>query len=197
VSPRAAAFVDRDGLVSALVPDPSTGLPESPLRAEDVRLLDGAGEALRRLGRAGYLTVCVTNQPAAAKGVVGVEDLRSVQQRVEALLRESGAGFDAARMCLHHPAGTVAPLAGPCDCRKPAPGMLLDVAAELDVDLGASWMIGDTDADVLAGQAAGCSTILVTSSGAAHKRTGSASPDAVATDLSAAVGIVVRARQSR
>ena len=70
-------------------------------------------------------------------------------------------------------------LAGPCDCRKPAPGMLLDAARELDIDLERSWMIGDTDSDVLAGAAAGCRTVLIEQEASGHKRKGTARPDAV------------------
>ena len=82
-------------------------------------------------------------------------------------------------------------LAGECDCRKPAPGMLLAAANELALDLRRSWMIGDTDGDVQAGRAAGCRTILVEHRRSAHKRTAELSPDAVVSDLKAAAGIIL------
>ena len=85
-------------------------------------------------------------------------------------------------------------LSGPCDCRKPAPGMLLAAAGELGLDLGASWMIGDTDGDVQAGRAAGCRTILVEHPDSAHKRTAQLPPDAVVTDLTAAAGVILGAK---
>ncbi len=191
MSGRRAAFLDRDGVLNELVPDRHSGTPESPLRVEDVRLAAGAAAAVRELSEAGYALVCVSNQPAAAKGSTSIERLRSVHQRVVELLENEGARLDAFRLCLHHPEGVVPELSGPCECRKPAPGMLVGAATDLGVDLERSWMIGDTDADILAGQAAGCRTALVVCAGSAHKRTGSAVPDLLAADLAEAAHLVI------
>jgi D-glycero-D-manno-heptose 1,7-bisphosphate phosphatase len=191
VSGRRAVFLDRDGVLNELVPDPDSGMPESPLRVEDVRLVPGAATAADELRRAGYALICVSNQPAAAKGKVSREQLRSVHERVVELLANDGVRLDASRLCLHHPDGIVPELAKVCDCRKPAPGMLLSVAADLGLDLEQSWMIGDTDADILAGQAAGCRTALIACTGSAHKRTGSATPDLIAPDLAAAADLLI------
>jgi D-glycero-D-manno-heptose 1,7-bisphosphate phosphatase len=141
---------------------------------------------LRRLSEGGFLLVGVSNQPAAAKGTVSVAQLQAVQARVDELLAAEGVRFDAFRICLHHPDGVVPDLSGDCDCRKPAPGMLLDAAGELGIDLASSWMIGDTDSDILAGTAAGCHTVLVEYGGSVHKRAGNARPDAVVPNLNAA-----------
>lgn len=190
MSRRRAAFIDRDGVLNALVRDPDSGHCESPLHPRDVRLLPGAAAAARRLAEAGFAIVGVSNQPAAAKGTIPLEQLLEVQQRVLDLLAAEGVSFDGFRLCLHHPDGVVAELSGPCDCRKPAPGMLLDAAAELELDLPSSWMIGDTDADVAAGRAAGCRTALVEQPGSAHKRRGGGE-DLKAADLPAAVSAIV------
>jgi D-glycero-D-manno-heptose 1,7-bisphosphate phosphatase len=183
VSGRPAAFLDRDGTLNEFVADPDSGLPESPLRAADVRLIEGAAAAARRLAKAGFALVCVSNQPAAAKGKISVERLLAVHERVLELLREQGVHLDAFRLCLHHPEGVVPELSGACDCRKPAPGMLLDAAEELGLDLASSWMLGDTDSDVVAGHAAGCRAVLIEHPGSAHKRAAEASPDLVASNL--------------
>jgi D-glycero-D-manno-heptose 1,7-bisphosphate phosphatase len=180
---RPAAFLDRDGVLNEGVPDPSFGALESPLRVEDVRLLPGVAAALRLLAGAGFALVCVSNQPAAAKGRATVEELRAVHERVLALLAREGARLDASYLCLHHPDGVVPALSGPCPCRKPAPGMLLDAADALGLDLGASWMFGDTETDVGAGLAAGCRTVLLAYPGSAHKRLGAARADILAADL--------------
>jgi D-glycero-D-manno-heptose 1,7-bisphosphate phosphatase len=185
-----AAFVDRDGVINELVPDPRTGVPESPLRVADVVLVSGAAEALRELATAGWRLVGVSNQPAAAKGYISLEQLASVQARVAELLAAEGVHFDDFQLCLHHPDGVVPELAGGCECRKPAPGMLLAAAAELDINLAASWMLGDTDTDVQAGRAAGCRTVLIENRGSAHKRSGTVDPDAVARNLAAAVSLL-------
>ena len=189
---RAAVFFDRDGIVNELVPDPQTGLPESPLAPEDVRLAPGAADALRRLGDAGFALVGVSNQPAAAKGTVPLAQLHAVATRVVELLAAEGVVPDDVRYCFHHPEGVDPELGVACDCRKPAPGLLTAAAAELGLDLDASWLIGDTDADALAGLAAGCSAVLVEVPGRAHKRV-AATPDAVRRvgDMEAAATIVL------
>jgi D-glycero-D-manno-heptose 1,7-bisphosphate phosphatase len=188
---RPAAFLDRDGVLNDLVPDPRTGMPESPLAPEQVVLLPGAANAVKRLRAAGYVLVGVSNQPAAAKGIVSPEALERVQARTLELLEWEGAVFDDFEICPHHPEGVVPELARVCDCRKPAPGMLFRAARKLDLDLGASWMIGDTDADVETGAAAGCRTILVENPRSAHKRSGAADPDLRAHDVAAAAEFMV------
>jgi D-glycero-D-manno-heptose 1,7-bisphosphate phosphatase len=176
-------FLDRDGVLNNLVADPRSRLMESPLKREDVSLIAGAAPAASRLALAGYVLVCVTNQPAAAKGAVSVERLREVHDRVLELLGLEGVRLDASRLCLHHPQGVLPALSGPCTCRKPAPGMLLDAAAALELDLSASWMVGDTDVDVLAGARAGCRTALLLHPPSAHKRSGRVIPDLLDVDL--------------
>jgi D-glycero-D-manno-heptose 1,7-bisphosphate phosphatase len=194
VSGRPAAFLDRDGTLNEFVPDPVSGLPESPLRAADVHLIEGAAAAVRQLAQAGFALVCVSNQPAAAKGKVSLERLLAVHERVLELLREEGVRLDASRLCLHHPEGVVPELSGPCACRKPAPGMLLDAAEELGLDLASSWMLGDTDSDVVAGHAAGCRTVLIEHPGSAHKRFAKERPDVVASNLAAGVAQLLKER---
>ncbi len=184
---RAAVFLDRDGVLNELVRDPASGHYESPLIASDVRLISGAADAVGALRAAGFVLVCVTNQPAAAKGKASLDELLAVQRRVGELLAAQGFELDAWQVCLHHPDGIVPELAHACDCRKPAPGMLLDAARTLELDLAASWMVGDTDADMQAGRAAECRTILISHPGSAHKRSGGAVSDLVAVDLRDAV----------
>ncbi len=186
-----AAFVDRDGVLNEGVPDPVSGLLESPLHPDEVRLLPGVGPALRELAAAGYLLVGVSNQPAAAKGKITLEELIATQERVLELLAAEGVRFDDFRLCLHHPDAIVEGMGGPCECRKPAPGMLLEAAAELSIDLAGSWMIGDTDADLGAGRNAGTRTVLVEYQGSSHKRSALVDPDLRAADLPAAVAAVV------
>jgi D-glycero-D-manno-heptose 1,7-bisphosphate phosphatase len=159
-----------------------------------VRLIEGAAVAVRALAQAGFALVCVSNQPAAAKGKVSLEQLLAVHERVLELLREQEVHLDASRLCLHHPQGTVPELSGPCGCRKPAPGMLLDAAQELGLDLASSWMLGDADSDVLAGHAAGCRAVLIEHPGSAHKRAGEASPDLLASNLADGVAQLLEER---
>ena len=178
-----AAFLDRDGVLNEAVPDPVSGEFESPLEVTDVRLIPRAAEAARQLASAGYVLVCVSNQPAAAKGKVTLGGLQAVHERVVELLAREGVELVASYLCPHHPEGVVPELSGRCDCRKPAPGMLLDAAESLGLGLSDSWMLGDTDSDVQAGQSAGCMTVLIGYPGSAHKRLGSVSPELFASSL--------------
>lgn len=190
---RRAAFLDRDGVLNDLVCDPASGRPESPLHVADVRLAPRAAEGARRLAAAGFTLVGITNQPAAAKGTVSLDVLDAIQDRVLELLAAEGIEFADFRRCLHHPDAIVATLRGPCACRKPAPGMLLDAAAALGLELGSSWIFGDTDADVAAGRAAGCRTALITHPGSAHKRFDGVRPDVRGADLQEAAATALRA----
>jgi histidinol-phosphate phosphatase family protein len=176
-------FLDRDGVLNELVADPASGVAESPLQLTDVRLIAGAAGAAASLAEAGYVLVCVSNQPAAAKGKVSVAQLLAVHERVTELLAGEGVALAASRLCLHHEQGIVPALSRKCVCRKPAPGMLLDAAFTLGLDLASSWMVGDTDADIAAGRAAGCKTLLICNPASAHKRLRAGTQDLSAVSL--------------
>jgi D-glycero-D-manno-heptose 1,7-bisphosphate phosphatase len=154
-----------------VVVDAGSGLPESPYRVSDVRLLEGAAEAVEVLARAGAAIGVVSNQPAAAKGIHTRAQLAAVHAEVERQLSEAGASIAVWRYCFHHPVSTDPELGRACDCRKPAPGLILEAAAELGIgDLASSWVVGDSDVDIEAGRAAGCRTVLVETAATAHRR---------------------------
>jgi D-glycero-D-manno-heptose 1,7-bisphosphate phosphatase len=165
-----AVFLDRDGVIVELVPDPDSGRHESPYRPEDVQLAAGSIEGLLALREAGYRLVAASNQPAAAKGTATLEELQQVHARAVELLRDGGIELDGWRYCFHHPDGVVPGLAAGCDCRKPGPGLLLEAARDLDLELTESWMIGDAATDMEAGQRAGCRTVLVENPRSGHRR---------------------------
>lgn len=167
-----AVFLDRDG---TLIDD--TGYVGRP---EDVRLLDGVRDGLAALKAHGFRTVVVTNQSGIARGYFTHADYEAVHARFLDLL---GTGLiDATYMCADHPDK-------PSDRRKPGPGMLLEAAGDLDLDLARSWMIGDRAADLEAGRRAGVRSILVlTGEGAATDR--SAAPH-VAPGFTAAVRFIL------
>jgi D-glycero-D-manno-heptose 1,7-bisphosphate phosphatase len=160
-----AVFIDRDGTLNRMVYDETHGLLDSPRRPEQVRLIEGAGAFLKALREAGWLAIVVTNQPGIAKGTLTFDELDAVNARLAELLAVEGGGWDALYACPHHPARDPdgrAEYQVDCDCRKPKPGLLLRAAREHDIDLAASWMVGDGLNDVQAGRAAGCRTALVT-----------------------------------
>jgi D-glycero-D-manno-heptose 1,7-bisphosphate phosphatase len=185
-----AVFLDRDGVLNEPVLDPVDGMAESPLRAADVTLCPGAADAVITIAGLGFEPVVVTNQPAAAKGKASVTEIFEINNRVRQLLADQGADIATWKICLHHPDAIVAELAGGCGCRKPAPGMLLEAAGELELSLPNSWIVGDSDADIGAGKAAGCRTVLVEHPMTAHRRTGGLEADAIVSDLPAAALIL-------
>jgi D-glycero-D-manno-heptose 1,7-bisphosphate phosphatase len=151
--PREAVFLDRDGTLIEEV-----NYLSAP---EQVRLIPGAAEAVRRVNDAGALVVVVTNQAGVARGYFPESRVTEVHARLSGLLAECGARIDAYYHCPHHPTEGVGAYRVACDCRKPRPGLLLTAARELGIDLARSWMIGDKPCDARAGEAAGCRTLLV------------------------------------
>lgn len=186
---RPAVFLDRDGVINDVVPNSISGTRESPATPAEVRLMPGAADAARMLRAAGYSLVVVSNQPGAAKGLTTRPALDEVHGAVKAALDDAGAAVDDWRYCFHHPdAGDT------CNCRKPEPGLLLDAAQSLQLDLAASWMVGDSDSDVEAGRSAGCRTVLVMNPHSAHRRVGARADVHVADLADAAREILGGAR---
>lgn len=148
-----AVFLDRD---NTLIADP--GYLSDPAA---VKLLPGVESALRSLARAGYKLVVVTNQSAVARGLVTEATLEKIHAELRRQLAERQVHLDAIYYCPYHPEGTIEGYAIDSDLRKPKPGMLLQAAKELDLDLAGSWMVGDSPRDVGAGQRAGCRTVRV------------------------------------
>jgi D-glycero-D-manno-heptose 1,7-bisphosphate phosphatase len=171
-----AVFLDRDG---TLIED--VDYPRDP---EAVRMLDGAVEALGDLRKAGYRLVVVSNQSGIGRGLVTAEDARRVHERFVAELARHGVELDDVRYCPHAPGEG-------CNCRKPAPAMLLAAAADLGLDLAASFMIGDKASDVEAGRRAGCRTVLLAPDGRPSDGGAADGADRVARDWSEALAFVV------
>lgn len=148
-----AIFLDRDGTIIE-----DSGYLFEP---DSVRLLPNAAEGLARLKLAGFQLVLVSNQSGIARGIFDEAALARVHSRLEALLAERGVRLDAAYYCpfLAGPDASVETYRRESPLRKPGPGMLLQAAGELGLDLSQSWMIGNAATDVLAGNAAGCRTI--------------------------------------
>jgi D-glycero-D-manno-heptose 1,7-bisphosphate phosphatase len=165
-----AVFVDRDGVICEN-------------RADHVKtwsefvFLPGAIEALASLRRAGCRLVVVTNQSAVGRGLLSRRQLDLIHEKMLGSFGGSGAKVEAIMVCPHHPDDG-------CACRKPEPGMLLEAADRLKVDLSRSFMIGDHPADVEAGKRAGCETVLVrTGRWDGSSVVGPHAPDFVADDL--------------
>lgn len=144
---RKAAFLDRDGVINkdkAYVH-----------RWEDFEFVPGAIEGMRKLQDSGYTLVIVTNQSGLARGYYSEEDYLQLTQELRQYLASHGVQLAGVYHCPHHPKGTVPPISIECNCRKPAPGMLIKAASELCLSLPDSILIGDKPSDIEAARAAG------------------------------------------
>jgi D-glycero-D-manno-heptose 1,7-bisphosphate phosphatase len=171
-------FLDRDGVLNeAIVRD---GKPYSPLSPDEVVVVAGMPEACARLRAAGFALVVVTNQPDIARGrqsVAGVEAVNAVVR--------GAVDVDGVYVCPHDDADG-------CHCRKPKPGLLVDAAHDLGVDLGASFMVGDRHSDVEAGRRAGCRTVYID---LGYREPKPGAPDHVATAPVAAIEWILGKRR--
>lgn len=179
---RKGIFLDRDGTV--------VQPRHYPRRPEDLILYEGIAPPLRALRAGGFALVVVTNQAGLARGYFSEDDLERMHASLRRDLSARGVELDGIYYCPHHVEGVVPSLAIRCACRKPAPGMLRRAAEELDLDLAASWMLGDILDDVEAGNSAGCRTILVDIGTESAPHSPQRTPSYVARDTRHALEIV-------
>lgn len=148
-----ALFIDRDGTLTYPFHYPS--------RPEQLHLYEDIGPGLRALQNMGFRMVVITNQAGIARGYFTHADLMALHQHLTQELAKQDIHIDAIYHCPHHPEGQVPQFSMPCGCRKPQPGMLLQAASDLEIDVSRSWFVGDILDDVEAGNRASCRTILV------------------------------------
>ncbi|MEK8052249.1 D-glycero-beta-D-manno-heptose 1,7-bisphosphate 7-phosphatase [Ideonella sp. DXS22W] len=172
---RRAVFLDRDGVINTEV--------DYLHRIADFAFVPGTPQALARLQAAGWALVVVTNQSGIARGYYTEADYQALTAHIRAELARHGVTLDAVLHCPHLPDATVAAYRQDCDCRKPAPGMILHAAAELGLDLPASVIVGDKGSDLQAGRAAGVGYGVLVRSGHAPKPADEAAADAVHDSL--------------
>jgi rfaE bifunctional protein nucleotidyltransferase chain/domain len=184
--PRKAAFLDRDGVIN---------LDRAYVsRWEDFEFVPGAVEAMRRLKQAGYALVVVTNQSGIARGYYSEAQYQALTSAMKEALADAGAAVDAVYHCPHHPKGSVSGLDIECDCRKPAPGMILRAAKELNLLLTDSILIGDKPSDIDAARAAAVGKAYLVQSDNAESGQGLADADGCFADLIACVDALLPGR---
>lgn len=187
-APQRAVFVDRDGTLN--VP---AGYIKEP---DQLVLIEGAADGVRRLNEAEYRVVLATNQPVLARGECDDATMRRIHARLQTDLGRAGAYLDSVLVCPHHPhsgfVGEVRALKCECDCRKPKPGMLLAAAADLNIDLSRSWMVGDASTDMACAAAAGVASVLVLTGDAGQDGRVSFAPDFIVADFGEAAELIVK-----
>ena len=157
INKQKAIFLDRDGTVNEYV-----GFLRN---IDEFKLIENTAEAIKKINSSEYLAIIVTNQPVIARGEVTYEELKQIHKKMETLLGQEGAYLDGIYYCPHHPKsgfeGEIKELKIECECRKPKPGMLLKAAKDFNIDLEKSWIIGDSENDILAGKNAKCNTAYI------------------------------------
>ena len=185
--PQKCIFLDRDGTINKYVRFLRT--------EEEMELLPGAAEAIRRINESEYLAVCITNQPVIARGEVTFKELRNINNKMHTLLGNAGAYLNGLYFCPHHPdkgfEGEVKELKIECDCRKPKTGLIEAAAGRFNIDTKNSWFIGDTYTDVYTGKNAGTKTVLLKSGAEDKIEKHKCEPDFEAQDLLAAVNMIL------
>jgi D-glycero-D-manno-heptose 1,7-bisphosphate phosphatase len=174
-------FLDRDGVINRALE--REGKPHPPTTVAEFEILPEVPAALARLKAAGFLLVVVTNQPDVGRGTLAKKVVETIHSHMLAQLP-----IDRVEVCFHPGQG-----ASECDCRKPKPGMLRRAAAELNIDLSQSWMVGDRWRDVDCGHAAGCSTIFIDRG---YKEELRQKPDFSARHLAGAADIILARRKT-
>jgi D-glycero-D-manno-heptose 1,7-bisphosphate phosphatase len=157
-------ILDRDGTLIDVVRDEEIGVVTVAFHPRHLRLLPGVVAGLQLLRDAGYVLCLATNQPGAAKGQLSVGAIERTNAALQILLAEHDLALASVEVCLHHPDGGPGgdpTLVGPCECRKPRPGLLLRAMATAHLDPARTWMVGDSPGDVEAARAAGIRAGLV------------------------------------
>ena len=152
---RRAVFIDRDGTISEEV-----GYIN---HASRFRVFPYAAAAIKHLNENGWLAIVTTNQAGVARGYFSEEMIHAVDGRMREQLESEGARLDAIYYCAHHPSVGEPPYRMDCDCRKPKPGLIARAAADFDIDLAASWVVGDRYSDVELARNAGVKSVFVLS----------------------------------
>ena len=188
-----AVFIDRDGTISEEV-----GYINHPSR---FRVFPYAAAAIKHLNDNGWLAIVVTNQAGVARGYFSEGMIQTVHAAMTEELENGGARLDAIYYCAHHPSVGELPYRFDCDCRKPKPGLISRAARDFDIELAASWMVGDRYSDIELARNAGVQSMFVLSGYGRgeweHQRVGwKEQPDLVAEDLLAAVRVIVGKRNS-
>ena len=148
-----AVFIDKDGTLVENIP--------YNVNPEQIKLVDGAIEGLKLLQKAGYKIIIVSNQSGVARGYYTEADLTRVEEHLRATLSSEGIPLDGFYYCPHYPDGKIKDYSIDCMCRKPRPGMLFKAGRDHNINLAASWIIGDILDDVEAGRRADCYTVLI------------------------------------
>ncbi len=160
-----AVFLDRDGTLNEIVFNEDTEQLDSPLNPDEMNLLPNTAKALKTLKSLGYVLVVITNQPAAAKGKTTLGKLYEVNNRLIDVLEEQGVELDDIMICPHHPIGASRSketfLIRECDCRKPGIGLYMQAVEKFNIDVGVSYVVGDSYADILAAKTAGMKGVFI------------------------------------
>jgi len=187
---RKAVFLDRDGVINKEVNQLSG--------PDDLKIYSFAADAIKKINKAGYLAILITNQPRIAKGFMTEETLELIHKKLETELAKKGAKLDAIYYCPHHPEkgfkGEIPELKIACQCRKPKIGLFLKARNDFNIDLNQSYVVGDQTQDILAGKRVGSKTILVETGYKGKDGKYLVKPDFKVRNLAEAINIIIAKR---
>jgi D-glycero-D-manno-heptose 1,7-bisphosphate phosphatase len=190
-----AVFLDRDGTINEEV-----GYLDS---LDKLKVIPSAYEAIRLINESGMKAVVISNQAGVARGLFTEDFVKITNEHLQTTLRQKGAYIDNFYYCPHHPTEGIGIYLQPCNCRKPAPGMLFNAAQELNIDLTRSYLVGDRFRDMEAGKKVGVKGILVKTGygqdllqdDGPDRETAEAKPDFIAADILEAVKWILKDRE--
>ena len=191
-----AVFLDRDGIINELVYEPNSGTIDSPLTNKQVTLMHGISELIKTIKEMGFIIIICSNQPAVGLGKTSLKNFQAVTGKILNLLKKEGATLDYQYYCMHHPFAKIAKYRIKCNCRKPKAGLFLKASFQHNINLKNSWIIGDGVDDILAGQKAGCKTLLLANIKSSEnlriieRQLGHIRPDFIIKKLSEALEII-------
>lgn len=185
-----AVFLDRDGVINELVYSKERNEYEPPHNTDDVKLIEGVCDSLKRLIGNNYRLFIVSNQPDFAKGKTSLENLQKVSEKIRDLMEEREIIFNEYYYCYHHPDGVIKEYSIDCECRKPKPFFILNAIKKYNLDKNNSWMAGDRDTDISCGKNSGLRTILIEYPGSENYRVTS-NPDFRVKNLTEAADVIL------
>lgn len=158
-----AVFLDRDGVINAMVYNPEFGLVDSPANPDEFELIPDVAKAILTINQMGLLAIVISNQPGVAKGIYSLDLLNEMTEKMYLELAQFGAKLDAVYYCLHHLDAKLAEYRQVCECRKPKPGLLWQAVQDWKINLQSSYLIGDGITDIIAGRVVGVTTFFISS----------------------------------
>jgi D-glycero-D-manno-heptose 1,7-bisphosphate phosphatase len=186
-----AVFLDRDGVINEMVFRKDRNEYEPPHSIDELKLFSSTIESLKLLQDNSFFLFLVSNQPDYAKGKCTLEDLYAVHKKLDEIFSENKIIFKEYYYCYHHPNGVVKEYSYECECRKPKPYFVKKAVTEYNINVEASWLVGDRDTDIICGHTVGLKSILIENDNSKEYQ-GKSKPDLIFKNLYEATKNIIK-----